>query len=116
MVVVEAAGLDVDRHGAAGVPAVRVRDISGVGDLIGGAPWPFDDYARRSVPLDGCSLPPSGEAELLFVIRVDETGEWYWQTTMLRFTANSVAHEVKTAFGFLVCPTDVGRCDVPAAD
>jgi hypothetical protein len=98
---------------SAAVVAVRVREISGGGDLVGGALWPFEDYAERSAPLEGYSLAPSGEAELLLVIRVANTGEWYWPTTMLRYTANGVAHEVETSFGFLVCPTDVERCDVP---
>ena len=72
----------------AAVSTVRVVDLSaGPRDLVGAAVWPFEDYRRRSVPLQGFSLQPGTEAELLFVVTVDRTGQWYWPTTSVRYEA-----------------------------
>ena len=71
--------------GGAAVSQARALDLTGDRDLVGAAVWPFEDYRERSVPLAGYTLGPGGEAELLFVVMVEETGEWYWPRTRVQY-------------------------------
>ncbi len=93
---------------------VRVLDISGGGDLVGAARWPFEHYQRDSVPLHGFKLPPGGEAELLFVFSVERTGVWHWPQTVLNYKLDGKIYQARTNTGFLVCPSNRATCAPPS--
>jgi hypothetical protein len=102
------------RTDGARLSTVRVVDVSaGNADLVGAAVWPFEDYRRRSVPLEGYTLEPGAEAELLFVVKVGKTGEWYWPTTTVRYDSGSGSYQDQTSFGFMVCPRAADSCEPP---
>lgn len=86
--------------------SVRVLDLSHGGDLVGAAQWPFEDYARRSEPLEGFTLPAGGEAELLFIVAVTDTGTTEWTRTALHYDAGGRPFATSTQFGFRVCAGD----------
>jgi hypothetical protein len=106
-------GDDVTDDGA-NVAEVRVLDITGGGDRVGAALWPFEHYARNSVPLQGFELPPGGEVELLFVVKVDQSGLWHWPQTLLEYQSGGTDYETRTNTGFLICPRSADECDPPA--
>ena len=99
--------------GGARLATVRVVDVTSGGDLVGAALWPFEDYRERSVPLEGYTLEPGAEAELLFVVRVAKTGEWYWPKTSVRYDSGAVSYQDETRFGFMVCPRGADTCEPP---
>lgn len=94
---------------AAEVAEVRAVDPADHdGELVGAGPWPFEDYAKSSEPLEGYSLVPGAEAELLFIVEVHETGSWHWPRTQLIYETEGDVFEDITTVGFMVCPTDTG--------
>jgi hypothetical protein len=80
------------------------------GELIGAGPWPFEDYAKVSEPLDGYRLPAGAEAELLLVVKVHRTGTWHWPRTRVTYRSDGESFEDSTTFGFRVCPASAGEC------
>jgi hypothetical protein len=97
----------------ASVSTVRVVDTGAGGDLVGAAQWPFEDYHERSVPLAGYELEPGAEAELLFIVDVARTGQWYWPTTSVQYDSGSGSYRDQANLGFAVCPRHVGECGPP---
>jgi hypothetical protein len=92
----------------------RVKDLgTAPGETVGAAIWPFEDYGVQSTALPGFRMKPGTDAELLFVMKVDETGTWHWPTTRLRYEVDGSQYETSTSFGFIVCPRAVDSCDVP---
>jgi hypothetical protein len=99
--------------GRARVSSVRVVDVTSGGDLVGAAVWPFEDYRERSVPLEGYTLKSGAEAELLFVVDVAKTGQWYWPKTSVHYDSGAVSYQDETQFGFMVCPRGADTCEPP---
>ena len=96
------------------ISEVKVRDVSGGQELVGAAQWPFEHYADDAVDLDGFELKPGGSAELLFIVKVDEEGHWFWPTSELTYSVDGDKWEAKASTGFLICPSDRDReCDEP---
>jgi hypothetical protein len=100
--------------GAARLATVRVVDVTDGGDLVGAAVWPFEDYGKRSVPLEGYTLKPGDEAELLFIVDVQRTGVRYWPRTSVRYDSEDVSYQDETPLGFVVCPSGVTDCKAPS--
>lgn len=96
------------------VSEVRVLDVTGGKDLVGAGPWPYEDYERDSVPLDGYEVAPNSQAELLFVVDVEESGNWSWPQTQLTYQSEGETYTIRTNTGFLICPTTVDYCDLSA--
>jgi hypothetical protein len=94
---------DQSADAGAEVRSVRVLDLSDGGDLVGAARWPFEDYAQRSEPLRGFTLPAGGEAELLFIVGVAGAGRTEWQASELHYTAGGTPFVASAQFGFHVC-------------
>ncbi len=101
------------RDDGAKVSEVRVLDVTGGKDLVGAGPWPYEYYERDSVPLDGYEIAPDARAELLFVVDVEETGNWAWPQTELTYQARGETYTIRTNTGFLICPTTEDFCDLP---
>ena len=103
--------LDGDVPAGARLLEVRVIDLaSGPGDLVGAAVWPFEDYAERSVPLDGFSLAGGAEAELLYIVQVLDRGAWRWSGAGVRYLSDSGEFRAETNFGFEICAALPDEC------
>lgn len=92
---------------------VRVLDLTAGREVVAAAPWPYEYYQRDSVPLDGYEIAPDGRAELLFVVHVEETGNWVWPQTQLTYQSEGETYTIRTNTGFLICPTTADQCDLP---
>ncbi|WGX95445.1 hypothetical protein [Nocardioides sp. L-11A] len=92
------------------VSEVRVLDVTGGQDLVGAGPWPYEYYERDSVPLSGYAIAPDAQAELLFVVDVEESGNWSWPQTQLTYRSQGETYTIRANTGFLICPTTAGHC------
>lgn len=95
------------------VAEVRVLDTTEGADMVGAGYWPYENYRRRSVPLDGFTLQPDRQVELLFIVSVEETGIWYWPQTMVRYVSDDRDYHAVIDFGFQICPRDIDECEKP---
>lgn len=101
--------------GGADILEVRAREIAPASELVGAAYWPYEDYKDDSVALDGFRLEPGSEAELLFVVDVQKTGQWYWPQTYVRYDSAGKRYQEVLDFGFHICPRDDDVCEAPKA-
>ncbi|MFJ9315653.1 hypothetical protein ACIRN4_15795 [Pimelobacter simplex] len=99
--------------GGARLDRVLVRDASHGEDYVGAGHWPNETYASDAVPLEDYELAPGATAELLYIVRVDEDGHWFWPRSAVTYTSNGRRYEDVTSTGFLVCPRDVDDCRRP---
>lgn len=113
--VLEGASLEGDvLEAQSSVVEVRVLDPEdNENELVGAAQWPFEDYEELSESLPGYRLESGGEAELLFVVRVERSGDWHWPVTTLSYSIGEDQFEVSSKFGFQVCPTTERQCPPP---
>lgn len=94
---------------------VMVRDVSDGQELVGAARWPFEDFARGAVPLDEHRLGPGRRVELLVVVRVEDSGHWFWPDTEISWRYDDEDHVSTVSTGFLICPPDrTTPCGPPA--
>jgi hypothetical protein len=94
---------DLAGDAGAELRSVRVVDLSDGGDMVGAAPWPFEDYAGRSKPLKGFALRAGGEAELLFIVDVAGAGKTEWKVSELHYDVGGTPFVTSAEFGFHVC-------------
>jgi hypothetical protein len=106
---------DGSMAGGARIVEVRARDLASGSDLVGAAYWPFEDYEDRSVALNGFRLEAGAEAELLFVVQVEKTGQWYWPETAVRYDSEGQSYQEVLNVGFHICPRDDDVCKTPEA-
>jgi len=103
---------------AAGVTDTRVvilGPVPGRGDLVGATAWPLHKpflrtWWRRAEPAIGATLGPNQAAELVYVVKVNEDGDWYWPQTALDYQVNGIAYTTSTNFGFQVCSKKPREC------
>ncbi len=91
---------------SARVVDVRVAEITPTTDLIAAAPWPFEDLAEKSVPVEGYVLEPGEDAQVIYVVEVDRTGAWRRSRAQVNYRANGLRLATITRMWFEVCPTD----------
>lgn len=96
---------------AAEVIDTRVIDLGRrPAELVGAAVWPFEDYADRSVPLEGFELAGGSEAELLVLVEVNDEGSWVWPRTRVRYLHDGETYQAETRFGFHICAEAPAEC------
>jgi hypothetical protein len=106
---------DVDPTDAV-VAEVRVVDLGpvpGTGDLLGAGVWPvagFRQWWAHAVPVEGARLPAGHAAEVVYLVRVLETGDLRWPLSALDYRAGGAERTAESSFGFEVCPPAPGRC------
>lgn len=83
---------------------------------VGAAHWPFGRLPELSVPLHDYELPGGKEVDLIIVVKVNQTGDWYWSGASLSYSVNGTAHSTATSLGFQVCPPRTSDCVPPWAD
>lgn len=99
------------------ISELKVRDVSDGRDLVGAAQWPYEDYADDAADLKGYKLQPDATAELLFIVKVDEGGHWFWPKTELTYSIGDDKWRAETSTGFLICPMKPERqCNPPTSD
>lgn len=97
--VVEVRALDLTRHDTGPVGAAR---------------WPFERYPQLSEPLDGFTLEPGAEAEVLIVVQVHGTGvDAVWPQTVLEYDQSGRRNAARAYAGFQVCPPGPEGCAPP---
>lgn len=89
-----------------------VRD----GSLIGVGRWPHRPLLRASVPIDGYTLLPGAQAEVLVIVKVHRAGNWYWPRTALDYRVAGQLYRTTTPLGSMVCVPPLDRCDPAFAD
>jgi len=94
---------DVPDSGAKLIEVRALDPTRSDNELIAAAPWPYEDYAARSVPLEGYHLQAGADVELLFVVQVVAYGSWHWPTTAVTYTSGGTGYRSTTGAGFQIC-------------
>jgi hypothetical protein len=95
------------------IRVIGLGEAPGTGDLLGASSWPargYREWWQDAAHVDGAQIKAGEAAELVFVVKVNETGDWYWPKTALDYSVDGTAYSAVTNFGFQVCPPPPGTC------
>jgi|SRR5690606_30350704 len=77
-------------------------------DILAGERWPYKNYAKLSEPINGFTVEPGAEVNIMIVVDVHKAGEHTWPATVVTYeTTDGDAYEIRNeGFAFGIKPFD----------
>jgi hypothetical protein len=101
-----AATLHLQRGAASGARVFdsRLLDLSTTHDLVGVARGSDPRYLPGSLPVQGFRLGPGQQVQVLYVIKVDQSGQYQWDHPTVAYSGLYGEGEAVSRFQFEICP------------
>jgi hypothetical protein len=95
---------DASSPGVSFEPA-QVVDLGAHDEVsLAAGPWPYEKWGQVAIPLERYVLPAkSGRVELLIVMTVRATGQWFWPRTRVEYDFEGRRYAEEVDNGFAVC-------------